>query len=110
MSDDYEGDYCPDLRLLLERAARGESVQGIMDEIGDASEQAAVVEAAKRRADQALGRLQDVCHEAAMEGNDHGDFDDDIDAAASDLIHARDMAFKARDPEGYEERRQMGCL
>lgn len=110
MSDDYDGDDVPDLRCLLERAARGENVQAIMDELGDEADQRAVVEDAKRRADEAQRRLQDVCHEAAMEGNDHGDFDDDIDAAASDLIHARDMAFKARDPEWYEERRQMGCL
>lgn len=36
--------------------------------------------------------------------------DEDIEQEAEDRIAARDRELKRKDPDGYEERRQMGTL
>ena len=54
----------------------------------------------------------DDLQEAIMEDDDMTGQDNEerIEALARDLIDARDNDLRRRDPEGYEERRQMGLL
>jgi adenylylsulfate kinase-like enzyme len=63
----------------------------------------------RKMVDDAKAHLSDVISEYAddMTGQDG---EDEINAAARAYIDAQDEAFRRRDPDGYEEARQMGLL
>jgi len=86
------------LRHLLERAQEGEDIDDILAE-----------QAHDERVQQARQRLSDTIDEYSddMTGQDG---EEDIDNAAASYIQAQDDRLRARDPEGYAEKRAMGLL
>lgn len=82
---------------LLTRAAQGEDLKQLTKEFYARQQTAAAQENLEN----------EIAEDDDITGQDN---EERIDAAAADLIHARDMELKARDPESYHERRQMGLL
>jgi hypothetical protein len=89
------------LQDMLERAAAGEDVETMLREYDG-------LQIARDRVNRAQDRLERLIHDD--EDPTGQDNERAIDAAAADLISARDNEFRTRDPEWYAEQRAMGML
>lgn len=98
------------LEDMLRRAQAGEVIETILAELDSEDDMERVVLDATRHRSRAQRRLESVVDEANRDGNDDGHYDRDIDQAAEDVVRAEDHLLKARDPDLYNERRQMGLL
>lgn len=70
---------------------------------------AAHLQLADRRVEAARSALSDACALAATDDTGQ-DYEAEVEQAAADYIAAQDQRLRQRDPEQYEEMRQMGML
>ena len=64
---------------------------------------------ADRRVESARSALSDACALAATDDTGQ-DYEREVEQAAEDYIAAQDQRLRQRDPDQYEEMRQMGML